>query len=40
MVVLNLKDKRNKMNPAYVPDEMEVSFRGLMERLMMVTWSA
>lgn len=25
MVVLNLKDKRNKMNPAFVPDEMEVS---------------
>lgn len=25
MVVLSLKDRKNKMNPAYVPDEMEVS---------------
>ena len=24
MVVLNLKNSRNKMNPAYVPEEMEV----------------
>ncbi|XP_062579980.1 transcription initiation factor TFIID subunit 2-like [Saccostrea cucullata] len=26
MVVLNLKDKRNRMNPAFVPDEMEEMF--------------
>lgn len=25
MVVLSLKDRKNKMNPAYVPDDMEVS---------------
>ena len=25
MVVLSLKDRKNKMNPAYVPDEMEAS---------------
>nr|XP_034312056.1 transcription initiation factor TFIID subunit 2 isoform X3 [Crassostrea gigas] len=26
MVVLSLKDRKNKMNPAYVPDEMEEMF--------------